>query len=103
MRSMKINLLTIFGAILSLREHYAFGTHSLARRPVEVLTHATRSSCDETEKRNSRRGFLAFALSNVAMLTSNANAATAKDEIFKPNPLTSPVLEQVSNCFELEF
>lgn len=92
----KIVLVTVAFA-LSVHPQYAFGTSALnRRRSVSSMAHAS-SSCDEAKKSTysqGRRGFLALALTNLAILIT-PNAATARDEIFKPNPLTSSVLEQI--------
>jgi hypothetical protein len=53
---------------------------------------------DSTDQRDwntcNRRAFLGVA--SVATSILMANPANAKDELFKKNPLTNPLLEQVS-------
>ena len=44
-----------------------------------------------------RRSFLALSGAAVAGLVTVPEKASAKDELFKPNPLTNPLLEQVRN------
>ena len=51
-----------------------------------------------------RRGFIGNLASSIAVVAggmaavSSPNPALARDELYKPNPLTNPVLEQVSIC-----
>jgi hypothetical protein len=44
---------------------------------------------------SSRRRFFG-ALGTAGLVALTGNAAEARDELFKPNPLTNPLLEQVS-------
>ena len=63
--------------------------------PLEMAEY--RSSSEST-----RRSFFAFsssALAGLASLALTPEEASAKDELFKPNPLTNPLLEQVSKVF----
>jgi hypothetical protein len=53
---------------------------------------APESSSTESDL-SGRRIFLS-AIVQLSFLTS-ANGALARDELFKPNPLTNPILEQV--------
>ena len=43
-----------------------------------------------------RRAILGATFMGFSLLTTTTDPAIAKDEIFKPNPLTNPILEQVS-------
>lgn len=57
---------------------------------------------DGSSSESTRRSFLAFSgslLAGLASLALTPEEASAKDELFKPNPLTNPLLEQVSNVF----
>ena len=46
-------------------------------------------------RRESVSAFLSSACGMAALVSSQPRPALAKDELFKPNPLTNPVLEQV--------
>lgn len=50
---------------------------------------------DDIFDRRSFLGFAAPALLGMASLSSSPLVANAKDDVFKPNPLTNPLLEQV--------
>lgn len=43
-----------------------------------------------------RRTILGAAVFGIIGLTFKEDSAMARDELFKPNPLTNPLLEQVS-------
>lgn len=78
----------------------AFLCASSSSRQSSTL-HASNAD-DETamkDSTSSRRSFLGLVAAGIvapmAALTSCCPSASAKDELFKPNPLTNPVLEQI--------
>jgi hypothetical protein len=63
------------------------------------VLHVLKNEGDKTDVAPSRRSFVSLALGGVLMptaaLSTAAPYAAAKDELFKLNPLTNPVLEQI--------
>ena len=58
------------------------GNHKIARQsPINLQTN--------------RRAILGATIMGFSLLTTMTDPANAKDEIFKPNPLTNPILEKV--------
>lgn len=69
--------------------------HAPSMRTTPVKSTSSTSSDEDSVSRFTRRAFLDVAVCLVAPVVSMSSPADAKDDLFRPNPLTNQVLEQI--------
>jgi hypothetical protein len=109
-----VSMLVLFSVVIETAGFSALSSSSSLSSPLRVrtvscndVTNPTLLFMADQENRNEevardqgsglgRRSVLGAALFGIIGLTFNEDSAMARDELFKPNPLTNPLLEQVS-------
>jgi hypothetical protein len=93
--NMQAKLLTLFLLVSSPENSFQFCPSNQSRNDIKTRSEASTAMKMKGEDSMSRRSILSAVLPAAVALTLNPGKSNARDELFKPNPLTNKVLEKI--------